>query len=491
MTLSRHQISEYYSDPKVRMELVSQLKDNPAMVIQSLPAGNVVHRNRSGAPIRITRADLKNDPHSLRWFTDRRFSEFHPVIGEKTNKGWVDIDPGPGRTIESVKPLVSDVANALSKLPNVRDVSISYSGGRGFHVRTNFESPQGTDDARNEITDFLKDKFKQRDVVFTKPHAGQVRLDTSTLKNKGSIRALYSLNSETGRVALPLTPEGLKKFKPEDTDVETILKQREFAPGIPGSRRTHALPEKIEKEDWTLAVQEHNAHRAGKHWDLRLIDPHTGFAHSWAVPRAKFPELDSKPVLAIQTPTHTSEYALNFGAKGPEKIREGYGKGTVEIKHKEPVKMLSISPDKIKFRRIIGNSAEEYMLFRTRDNAWLLRNATQTKKASVVFHAGFADILTKLGLASGKAPGKVMQQLSTSEGATPLEVNDEHATAGQLAAALSQIPDEESRTRTNRHRHQSAEDRMNRNTGWDSPTTVPSHFMDGPTPLVTRGAGFI
>ena len=129
------------------------------------------------------------------------------------------------------------------------------------------------------------------------------------------------------------------------------------------------------------------------------------------------------------------------------------------------------------------------MLFRTRDNAWLLRNSTQTKKASVVFHAGFESIITKLGLSNPS--GKVMQQLSTSEGSTPLEANDEHATAGQLAAALSQIPDEESRTRTSRLRHQSAEDRMNRNTGWDSPTTIPSHFMDGPTPLVTRGAGFI
>lgn len=492
MTLTRHQISEYYADPHIRSELLSQIKDGPVMAIQSLPSGDVLHRKRLGKPITITQVSAEDTPDSLKWYTDRRYSEFHPVIGKTTDKAWVDIDPGPNKSLEQLKPLVSDVAKALAKFPSMQDVSIAYSGGRGFHVRGHLNDTQSTDTLRRKLTTFLKDKFKQKGIVFTKPKNNEVRLDTSTLKNKGSIRALYSLNSETGRVALPLTFRNLKTFKPEDADVRRILKQREYAPGVPGSRRTHPLPEKTKEKEWTLAIQEHQAERAGKHWDLRLIDPHTGFAHSWAVPKAGLPQTKDRPFLALQMPTHTSEYALNFGKKGPEAIREGYGKGTVEIKHKEPIKVLSINPDKVKFQRIIKDNVEDYMLFRTKDNAWLLRQLTTTPKtASLMYRTGRWVVFTKLGIAPILDPKKI-NTLSTSEENNPLETQDENTPIGRLVQSLGQIPSQELHNKeTASKRHQTAEERLNRETSWDSPVTIPSHFMDGPTPLVTRGGGFV
>ena len=106
--------------------------------------------------------------------------------------------------------------------------------------------------------------------------------------------------------------------------------KHEFAPGIPLERRIQPLPKITKAVDWHLAIQEHDAEKAGKHFDLRLVDPNTGHAHSWALPGAKLPD-PGKSVLAVPQATHTATYALNFGKKKPEIIDSGYGKGVVRM----------------------------------------------------------------------------------------------------------------------------------------------------------------
>lgn len=489
---TRHEIAEYYSDPQVRQALLAQLRDQPVMAVQSLASGKkIVRRHIQGEPIQISRADFKGDTSDLGWFTDRRFAEFHPVVGDRTDKVWVDVDPGPNRTTESLKPLVKEVITTVRKLPDVKDVQLAYSGGRGFHVRGMLKKPEDTDLMRTALTNQLRRDFPQDDVVFKKPKGKQVRLDTSTLKRTGSIRALQSLNVDTGRVAVPLTTKELDAFKPESADVRSILKEREFAPGIPQSKRTHPLPEKSKQPQWTMAVQEHNARRAGKHWDLRLVDPHTGFAHSWAIPKARFPQQGDRPHLAIQTPTHSSDYALNFGATGPQEIGEGYGKGTVEIKHKVPAKIVSSHPDGIRFQSIIDGEPEEFVLFRTKDNTWLIRNARKQEKKgsdmSAMYEKGYFNVLNKLGVAKG-----VMTQPSMGEMQQPLEVDDQNTPAGMLAGVLSGMSEEGYHLTGNRSKQrQSAEDRLNRDVSWSSPTDIPTDFMDGPTPWVTTPGGSV
>jgi len=101
----------------------------------------------------------------------------------------------------------------------------------------------------------------------------------------------------------------------------------EFAPGIPKSREIEAIPE-IEAAKWRLAIQMHDAERAGKHWDLRLVDPNKRKAHSWAVPKAKWPGSKNRLRLAIQQPTHSASYALNFEGNIPKGT---YGAGDVKL----------------------------------------------------------------------------------------------------------------------------------------------------------------
>lgn len=159
-----------------------------------------------------------------------------------------------------------------------------------------------------------------------------------------------------------------------------LTKQAEFAPGIPSSKPTARLPKitPATMNKWTLAVQQHEAVRAGNHYDLRLVDPDSAKAHSWALPKARLPEPGEK-LLAVQTFTHTPDYALHFGEKKPEIIGKGYGKGTVKLVVKEPVDIVEASNDKVRFNVYQGKDINEYMLRRTNENKWLLFNTTATK----------------------------------------------------------------------------------------------------------------
>jgi hypothetical protein len=88
--------------------------------------------------------------------------------------------------------------------------------------------------------------------------------------------------------------------------------------------------------------------------------------------------------LAVQTFTHTPEYALHFGEKKPQTIGAGYGKGRVWMAMKEPTDIIEASNDRVRFNVYKGRDVSEYALHRTHDNKWLLRNVTQTKDTAGV-----------------------------------------------------------------------------------------------------------
>jgi len=149
----------------------------------------------------------------------------------------------------------------------------------------------------------------------------------------------------------------------------------EFAPGIPTSRSKKPLPILEGPSTWDFTLHQHEAERAGKHFDLRLSDGE--HAYSWAV-RKGLPE-PGKKHLAVVQPTHTPEY-MTF--KGP--ILEGYGKGTVSIADSGNVRILESKPDKMRFVLTNKKDPEEFMLFRPKNfgkpEDWLLYNITPTRE---------------------------------------------------------------------------------------------------------------
>lgn len=141
--------------------------------------------------------------------------------------------------------------------------------------------------------------------------------------------------------------------------------KEEFAPGIPKTRKIEPLPTIKKPRDWTYIVQRHKAERAGEHLDLRLVDLKTQQAHSWAIPSATLPK-PGNSVAAIRQPTHTADYALNFGKHRMQTIPEGYGKGTVRIEDSHPAEVFHSKPtDKgtlLRFNLYRTTHPEEYAI---------------------------------------------------------------------------------------------------------------------------------
>lgn len=149
----------------------------------------------------------------------------------------------------------------------------------------------------------------------------------------------------------------------------------EEALGIPSRSVSHELPRVKDEQEaiWEFGVHEHEAKQRGHHFDLRLGDPKSGQAHSWAM--APVWPKPGESTWAIQQPTHTVEY-MDFAGEIPE----GYGAGTVKLKDRDKVEVLRSAPGHITFHRYTGEGPEEYTLHRVGGKKWKLFNRTFTRK---------------------------------------------------------------------------------------------------------------
>ena len=147
----------------------------------------------------------------------------------------------------------------------------------------------------------------------------------------------------------------------------------EFAPGIPEKKGQHPFPKLEAPKTFEFSLQKHQAERAGRHFDLRLGDPSTGHAHSWAM---RYWPKPGEQRLAVVQPTHTVAYQDFSGELGP-----GYGEGKVELVRREKTEIVSSSPGHVRFNLYLGKGAEEFLLRRTDPSKghWLLKNITQQR----------------------------------------------------------------------------------------------------------------
>jgi hypothetical protein len=153
------------------------------------------------------------------------------------------------------------------------------------------------------------------------------------------------------------------------------MKPGHFAPGIPRRERKKAIPTVKKPRDWFLAEQEHRAHRAGKHSDLRLFDGQT--ALSWAL-RKGLPE-PGKSHLAIRQPDHDPAYMMYEGL-----LQSQYGRGKVRLARTGSVRVRNASPNKINFASLGHKNPQEFTMVRTPKygpDHWLLMNHTPTVKS--------------------------------------------------------------------------------------------------------------
>ena len=147
---------------------------------------------------------------------------------------------------------------------------------------------------------------------------------------------------------------------------EYTRESKEDALGIPDRTVIKPIPRK--PGIWEFGIHEHDANRAGKHFDLRLGEGLN--AHSWAI--RELPE-PGRVALAVQQPTHTTKYMDWSGV-----IDSGYGAGTVKLHDRGKTQVVEAGPDKLVFNRHKGKKTDEYALVRTQDKNWILVNRTTT-----------------------------------------------------------------------------------------------------------------
>lgn len=222
-SMTRKQVSDYYLHPKIRAKLLPQLHGKPVMLVQHHGEDIIRRKGKGGQEITIEEG-LKGpgDPSDYMNHIHQKTVEFHPTHGETVDHLYVDLDPQGNIPWERTKAIVKQVAHTMRTEPDVTGTRVVYSGGRGFHVKGKLREPIKTDQARSRLHKSMSALAKEdAGLTMGVPGPSQIRLDVSTLHQKGSLRAEYSLNRKTGLVAMPV--HRLDAFEKEHAKPDRVL----------------------------------------------------------------------------------------------------------------------------------------------------------------------------------------------------------------------------------------------------------------------------
>jgi len=146
-----------------------------------------------------------------------------------------------------------------------------------------------------------------------------------------------------------------------------------FAPGIQDKSRFGNFTALKPGQLVTLVIQEHDALRAGKHYDIRIGTPDLGLL-SWSA-RKFLPDTGDK-ILAIQQPLHDYDYK-DYGGR----IRSGYGAGNVKKVLETQVLITNVTPESISFTTAEQRLPSRFTIVRDKKDwrRWYLINNTPSE----------------------------------------------------------------------------------------------------------------
>ena len=189
-------------------DLFKDLKGHRILTIVKTPQGDILRRKKDDKEYQI------NNKADISELNSGRAMEFHIVADAETDVAWIDLDPREDFDFEQVKNITTDLVPILTKVSESDDILTKYSSGRGFHLISWMKEKRNVDDLRKELIEELK-KYSKGNPKLTTSFAqnrDMMRLDVSTLHESGSIRAAWSLNSKTGLISLPLSPNEIEIF---------------------------------------------------------------------------------------------------------------------------------------------------------------------------------------------------------------------------------------------------------------------------------------
>jgi DNA ligase D-like protein (predicted 3'-phosphoesterase) len=150
------------------------------------------------------------------------------------------------------------------------------------------------------------------------------------------------------------------------------------AKGIPDRSEYGDLGKLSPGQLLSYVVQQHDANRAGRHYDVRFGNKDTGL-FSWAA-RKGIPSPGEKH-LAVLQPVHDFEYGKFEGT-----IPSGYGAGTVKKFDEGKALITKVMPNQINFTLAHKKYPQRFTLVKPeggigqKENNWLLINSTPTQR---------------------------------------------------------------------------------------------------------------
>ena len=280
--LSKQDVFDFYNSPGIKKHVLKSIGDNSFIVRQTFKPGNTVLRRK------MPNGALINKSH-LPKLLETRATEIHPTFGKKVDTILADIDPQKGVPWKKTKSITELVAKTMMSSPDVKDVSVRFSGGTGFYVQGKLPKPIDVNKARDLSKQILDGITKRPDVTFGVAKPGQIRIDTTPLKVRGSIRGAYSLNATTGLVSAPVTMAKLPKVEKSDFTVKSVLK-RAAAMHFP---KGYGPAVAAGKKNTTVRM----FNELGKYKTDETYDSPQGKIHIDSVVRAKVKELRDHGIL--------------------------------------------------------------------------------------------------------------------------------------------------------------------------------------------------
>ena len=165
-----------------------------------------------------------NNAEEFETYHSGRTVEYHVTMPAMCPYYVVDYDGTDdfGKT----KEITGEVADQLSKNPDVKSVEIRYSGKRGFHILGWLKKKKPIDDARKDLQEWLRDTFGDRNdvVVGESPKGNKGALGISPMKLNGGQSALWSLRI-TGLCCIEVPRSKLSSFKKEEATIDKVYER--------------------------------------------------------------------------------------------------------------------------------------------------------------------------------------------------------------------------------------------------------------------------
>jgi DNA primase len=226
VSLTKKDVFNYYSEPTVRRAMMKDMKDREVIVRQSFTPEYVILKRKEGGNVIRIEQDKKavDNPKDFSYFTERRTTEFHPVFKKDEDRLVVDLDPRPNFPFHDTKTYAGQVASLMESLPGVKSTEVRFSGGRGFYVIGKLRKAININTGRKVLKETLAPlvEMDERLTLGVPSEDDQMRLDLTPVKERGSVRGVFSLNANTGLVSVPVTD--LKDFDPKKhATIEAVL----------------------------------------------------------------------------------------------------------------------------------------------------------------------------------------------------------------------------------------------------------------------------